>query len=177
MPTFSTAFPIAGATASGTTVTVDYLLSNPDVLAADVVDIAAEEFWVASFFDMGLRTDNGSVLIEVASSDIDTDLYPTDDVERVTDLVENPLIQGARLTATSIPIEEWGAAFIVSERMRRRNQLRPVTRLTTQLANAMTRKMEQRGIAALDTALAAASRVIHPGPGAHQQQLLGDPVG
>lgn len=159
MPVFSTAYPLAGPSASNTTVTVDYLLANPDVLAADVVDIAAEEFWVTSFFDMGLRTLNGSVLIEQAVSDIDTDLYPTDDVERTTDLTENPLIQGGRTTATSIPIEEWGAAFIVSERMRRRNQLRPVTRLQTQLANAMTRKMEQRGIAALDAALTAASRV------------------
>jgi hypothetical protein len=163
MPQFSTAFPIAGATGSSTSVTVDYLLANPDVLAADVVDIAAEEFWVTSFFDMGLRTTNGSVLIETASSDIDTDLYPVDDVERVTELVENPLIQGSRLTVTSIPIEEWGAAFIVSERMKRRGQLRAVTRLTTQLSNAMTRKMEQRGIAALDAALTAASRVT-PAP-------------
>jgi hypothetical protein len=159
MPVNSTGFPIAGPSTSGSTYTVDYYLSNPDVLAADLVDIAREEFWVTSVFDMGLRTDNGAIVVETAVTDVDTDLYPTDDVEMLAPLAEPPLIQGARPDIARYLIETWGAGYPVAEEIRRRNQTRTLTRSQTQLANALTRKMEQRGISELDTALAGASRV------------------
>lgn len=160
MPANSATYPLQGATTSSTQLTVDYLLNTPKVIARDFVNIAREQLWVGEVFDMGVSTDSGAVVVEKAIADINTDLYLTRGIERVTPLAEPNIVEGDRGVLDNYQIETWAAGYPISVEARRRNDVRLFNRQQLQLAQSMQLLMHLRGVTELQAAATANSRVV-----------------
>lgn len=147
--------PLAGPTVSTTTFTVDFLLQNPTVIRREIADLVMKNFFLDKVFDMGGNVSGGAALYEQVTT---LDVYTDRDVERVQPGAEFPVVTGARIAPLVALVEKFGGKFPVTDEAKRRNDVGRVMNQMRRLANTITRKMQQRGIAELEAAIAAFSR-------------------
>lgn len=149
--------PLAGPTISGTTFTVDFLLQNPTVIRREIADLVMKNFFLDKVFTMGGNVTGGAALYEQVTT---LDVYTDRDVERVQPGAEFPIVTGARIAPLVALVEKFGGKFPVTDEAKNRNDVGRVTNQMRRLANTITRKMQQRGIAELAAAVTAFSRTL-----------------
>lgn len=147
--------PLSAPTISGTTVTLDVLLANPTRVTRMVADLVMSNFFLDSIFAIGGDVSSGAVLYDQVYY---IDEYLDRDVERVAPGAEFPVVTGVRPAPLIAPVEKFGGKFPVTDEAKRRNDPGIVTNQTRRLANTITRKMNQRGLAELAAAVTAYSR-------------------
>lgn len=148
-------YPYGVPSVSGTDITLDLFLARPALITRAIADLSLQRFYVDRIFSPSGPITGGAVMFEQATSN---DLYASRDIRRVEAGDEFPLVtfeRGAPLTAQ---VEKFGGKFPVTDEARRRNQFGRVNRAIGQLANTITRKVQQRALAELTAAITAHSR-------------------
>lgn len=156
---YSDAFvnPLTAPTVSGTTLTIDFLLNSPTRVTRLLADRVMANFFLDKVFDTGGEVQGGAVLYDQATV---IDVYTDRDVERVQPGAEFPIVTGARIAPLVAAVEKFGGKFPVTDEAKRRNDTTRVANQMRRLANTITRKMQQRGIAELEAAITAFSRTL-----------------
>jgi hypothetical protein len=147
--------PLSAPTISGTTFTVDFLLANPTRVTRTVADLVMRNFFLDQIFNTGGDVTGGAVLYDQATV---IDVYTDRDVERIAPGAEFPIVTGARVAPLVAQVEKFGGKFPVTDEAKRRNDAGRVTNHIRRLANTITRKLHQRGMAELEAAVTAFSR-------------------
>jgi hypothetical protein len=147
--------PLSAPTVSGTSLTIDFFLNNPTRITRRVADLVMRNFFLDKVFDMGGDVQGGALLYDQATT---IDVYTDRDVERMQPGTEAPILTGARIAPLVAPVEKFGGKFPVTDEQKRRNDVSRVTNQMRRVANTITRKMQQRGIAELEAAISSFSR-------------------
>lgn len=155
--TFPTAvsYPLGAPTLTGTTLTVDLALIQPNRITQRIADITLQRFIVDRIFSSsGQTVAGGAVIYDQAVSN---QLYTSRDVEHRMPGDEYPIVGGVRLAPLVAAVEDWGGKFFVTDEARRRNQVSYFDNQVTQLANTIVRKVNQRAIGTVEATLTAMS--------------------
>lgn len=157
MPTYSDPiqYPLAPATVSTTTYTVDFLLQNPTRVTRIVNDLTLSNFFLTDILSVGGEVNGGMVLYDQATV---LDTYTNRDVERIEPGAEAPIVGGVRPAPAAAPVEKFGGKFVMTAEAIRRNDQSRMRNQMRRLANTITRKMNQRGLAEIATNITTFSR-------------------
>lgn len=157
MPTYADPiqFPLGPPTVSSTTYTVDFLLNNPTRVTRIVNDLTVSSFFLNRIFTIGGDVQGGAVLYDQATT---LDTYTNRDVERIEPGAEAPIVGGVRTAPLVAQVEKYGGKFSMTAEARRRNDISRMTNQIRRLANTITRKMNQRGLAELAANISTYSR-------------------
>jgi len=157
MPTYADPiqYPLAAPTVSGTTYTVDFLLNNPTRITRVVNDLTLSSFFLNDIFTMGGGVEGGAILYDQATT---LDTYTDRDVERIEPGREAPIVGGIRVAPLVAQVEKYGGKFVMTAEAIRRNDMGRMRNQMRRLANTITRKMNQRGLAELAANVTTFSR-------------------
>jgi hypothetical protein len=86
-----TAYPLDAPTISGTTITVDELLKEPERITRDIADLAMQRFYMDRIFNTGGGVRGGSLLVELPNPQA-TDMYANRDIKEVAPGQAFPII-------------------------------------------------------------------------------------
>lgn len=150
MPADAVTNPLTGPTVSGTTYTVDFLLNNPTRVTRVVADLVMANFYLDRIFASGGDVQGGAVLYDQATL---LDNFTDRDVERIEPGAEAPIVSGVRGAPRTAQVEKFGGKFPVTAEARRRNNISRVNNQMRRLSNTIVRKMHQRGLAELASAI------------------------
>jgi hypothetical protein len=139
----------------GDTITVDWLLQEPNRITNTIARLALQRFFVDRVFSPAGDITGGAVAYEQATAN---DLYLSRDVGRIAPGKEFPIVTAERGAVLTAQVEKYGGKFYVDDEARRRNKLGRVNRAIGQLANTIQRKTQQRALAELTAAITANSR-------------------
>lgn len=147
--------PLVGPSVSGTSVTVDVLLNSPTRVNRIVADLTMSTYFLDSIFASAGGVEGGAVLYDQANY---LNTYTDRDVARIEPGDEAPIVTALRTGPLTAQVEKFGGKFPTNREARRRNNMSVFTNATRQLANTITRKLNQRGMAELAAAISTYSR-------------------
>lgn len=153
----TTTHPLGPPMVSGTTITVDTMLQQPTRVTRMIMDLTSERFVADRLFASGGGVTGGAVVYDEAQLN---EMYTNRDVEQVSPAAEFPLVTSEHLAPKVAEVEKWGGKTFVTDEARDRNDTAGFTKLMRQLANTITRKLNQRAIAEVNAALADGSRDV-----------------
>ncbi|CAM3432146.1 major capsid protein [Tsukamurella hominis] len=146
------AYPLGAPTIQDNKLTVDMALAQPQRITRRIADLTLQKFIVDKIFaSSGVSVASGAVLYDQATTN---ELYTNRDVEERAPGAEYPLVGSDRLEPKVATSEDWGGKFFVTDEAVRRNDRVYFDRQTTQLANTIVRKVNQRAVATLENAIA-----------------------
>ena len=151
----SPTYPALVPTVSGRTVTIDFLLEDPKRVTAQLSNLLLQRFIIDRIFAPAGDITGGAVIYDQVTSN---QLYAARDVQRVEPGQEFPQITFEGITPLTAQVEKFGGKFDVTDESRRRNRSGPVVRALTQLANTISRKIQQRALVELAAAVTTHSR-------------------
>jgi hypothetical protein len=145
------AYPLGPPTISGTTVTVETMLAQPNRITRYLSDITLRNYISPYFLSSAGSVSGGAVIYDQLTLN---DLFPTRDVAEVTPGGEFPIVTSdvqAPLVAT---VEKHGGKFFVLDEARDRNDGGTIQREGRKLINAMIRRQDARTLAIVDASIA-----------------------
>jgi hypothetical protein len=152
MATLPVQYPLGPASVSGTTVSVDVMLDQPTRITRYLSDLSLVNLFVNRIYATpGGVTGGGLVYDQLTTNDI----YTTRDVQNVEPGAEFPLVDTQRTAPKFAPVEKFGGKFFITDEARLRNDQTTFRIQANKLANTITRKVNTRGIAALDASITA----------------------
>jgi hypothetical protein len=154
------AYPLDPPTISGTLITIDELLEEPERITRDVADIAMERFYMDRVFTVGGGLTSGSVLFE-RPNPLATDLYGEREPKEVAPGAVFPLQTFARGVPMLARPKKIGNKWPVTKEAIKRNNTRYIARQITQTANTIRRRIENMGIAELQAVVTATTRFMN----------------
>jgi len=152
-----TSHPLGPPTISGPNITVETMLAQPTRITRMVMDITRERFIADRLFASGGGVTGGAVVYDEAQAN---EKYTNRDVEQIAVASEFPLVTAEQLAPKVAEVEKWGGKTFISDEARDRNDGAGFTKLMRQLANTITRKLNQRAVAEVNAALADGSRNV-----------------
>ena len=155
MPTMPTAYPLNLPTVSGTTITIDQMLSEPTRITHYLSDLTLRGLFATDIFTPSGGVTGGAVLYDQLTTN---DLYLTRDVQNVEPGAEFPIVTSDRPTPRLAPVEKIGGRLFVTDEARDRNDSTALRREAQKLANNITRKLNARALSTLDAAATEYSR-------------------
>ncbi|QOC26049.1 hypothetical protein IC744_06755 [Microbacterium hominis] len=145
------AYPLAGPTVSGSTITVETMLNQPTRITRYLSDITLRNYISPLFFSSPGGVSGGAVIYDQLTLN---DLFPTRDVQEVAPGGEFPLVTSDNGTPSVAAVEKHGGKFFVTDEARDRNDGGVIQREGRKLINAMIRRQDARAIAIVDAAIA-----------------------
>jgi len=146
------------------------MLDQPTRITRYLSDLSLVNLFVNRIYATpGGVTGGGLVYDQLTTNDI----YTTRDVQNVEPGAEFPLVDTQRTAPKFAPVEKFGGKFFITDEARLRNDQTTFRIQANKLANTITRKVNTRGIAALDasiTAVGAAVQVTGNNWGTYQPQ-------
>jgi len=149
------AYPFGYPSVSGTTITADFLASNPRMITRAIADLTLKRFYLDQIFGGG-GASTPSVIYEQRTEN--APLYAGRDVEAVEPGSEFPLVTFERGAPKTAQAEKFGGKFFITDEARRRNDVNGVNQAIQLLANTIQRKTQQRALAEMDAAITGFSR-------------------
>lgn len=146
------AFPLGAPTYTGNTLTVDMALNQPTRVTRRIADQTLQNFIVTRIFAQGGTVEGGAVVFDRATLN---ELYLDRDVEQRAPGQEYPLVTSSRQAPGVAKVEDWGGKFFVTDEARKRNDVNLFNNKVTQLGNTIVRKVNQRAVDTLETAISA----------------------
>jgi hypothetical protein len=140
---------------SGNDYSIDFLLSEPHRVTRALADLTLQRFYVDQIFSSAGAISGGAVLYEQLTAN---DLYAARDVKTVEPGQGFPIVTFDRAAPKTQTVDKIGGKFPVTDEAIRRNQTGRVSRALVQLANTIRRKIQQRALAELATAVTAFTR-------------------
>jgi len=153
----SVSHPLGPPSVVGTSITVEQMLKNPTRITRMIMDITLERFISDYIFARGGGVTGGAVIYDKAT---ENELYAGRDVEQIAPGSEFPLVTTEQLVPDVAEVEKWGGKVFILDEARDRNDSAAFTRQIRQLANTIVRKLNQRAVEEVDSALAGGSRDI-----------------
>lgn len=147
----ASAYPLAGPTVSGSTITVETMLNQPTRINRYLSDIALRNYISPVFFSSPGGVSGGAVIYDQLTLN---DLFPTRDVQEVAPGGEFPIVTSENGEPKVAQVEKHGGKFFVLDEARDRNDQGVIQREGRKLLNAMTRRQDARTIATVDASLA-----------------------
>ncbi len=144
--------PLGPPTISGTSFTVDMALNAPTRVTRMLMDLTLQRFFADRVFSNGGGVSGGAVVYDEL---IANDLYGDRDIEKVMPGDEFPLLTSTRRAPKVAEVEKWGGKFFITVEARDRNDVAVFTRNVRQLSNTIVRKINQRAVEALESAVQA----------------------
>lgn len=142
------AYPLGAPVVANNGITVDMALKQPGRINKRLSDLTKQKFIASEIFgEAGTTTTTGAIIYDVITIN---ELYTKNDVEQRGPSDEYPIVQGERLQPKVAQSEDWGGKFWMEDGAVRRNDATQMDRLTTQLANTIVRKVNQRTVAVLE---------------------------
>lgn len=155
MATNPNQYPFGAPTISGNLVTVDTMLDQPTRITRYLSDLSLQNLFVNRIFSTpGGVTGGGLVYDQLTANE----LYTGRDVQNVEPGAEFPIVDNTRSTPQFAPVEKFGGKFFITDEARDRNDQTSFRNKSNQLANTIVRKVNTKGIAALDAAVTAFSQ-------------------
>ncbi|MCV7255678.1 hypothetical protein H7J86_26285 [Mycobacterium hackensackense] len=146
------AYPLGAPVVANNGITVDMALKQPGRINKRLADLTKQKFIASEIFgEAGTTTSTGAIIYDVITIN---ELYTKNDVEQRAAATEYPVVQGERQQPKVAQSEDWGGKFWMEDGAVRRNDSAEMDRLTTQLANTIVRKVNQRTVAVLDDVIA-----------------------
>lgn len=133
------------------------MLRQPTRITRMVMDLTQERFIADRIFAGGGGVTGGAVVYDLAE---ENELYLNRDIETIAPASEFPLITSDQLTPQTATVEKWGAKTFITDEARDRNDTAGFTKLMRQLSNTFVRKLNQRAVEKLVTALSGGTRDI-----------------
>jgi len=143
--------PLAPPSLAGTLITVDTMLQQPTRITAFLMDLTQERFLLDRIFNSDGGVTGGAVVYDQITQN---QLYLDRDVAAVAPGGEFPMVTGHRLAPGVAPVEKWGGKYFFTDEARDRNDQSLFRTRNVQLGNTIVRKLNQRAIQALETAIA-----------------------
>lgn len=145
-------YPLGPPQVVGTTVTVDSALKMPGRITKRISDLTLQRFITNELFQQsGASTASGAIIYDAVTAN---ELYLKNDVEQRGPTDEYPIVTSERLAPKVARSEDWGGKFPVSDEAVTRNDRVYMDNQTTQLANTIVRKVNQRAVAVLEDVIA-----------------------
>lgn len=145
-------YPLGPPTYQGNQLTVDTALNQPTRITRRIADLTLTNLIVSQIFAPAGSVSGGAVVYDQAMLN---ELYLDRDVERVGPGDEFPNVTSVRTAPRVAEVEKWGGKFFVTDEARDRNNQSSFNNQVTQLANTITRKINQRAVAELEAAITA----------------------
>jgi hypothetical protein len=142
--------PLGPPTISGSTMTVDMAVQSPTRVTRTLMDLTMQRFFADRVFANGGGVTGGAVVYDELLAN---DLYLERDIGRVAPGDEFPIVTSARRAPKVAEVEKWGGKFYVTVEARDRNQTQVFARHVLQLSNTIVRKINQRAVEVLETAV------------------------
>jgi hypothetical protein len=155
MATNPVSYPLAMASVSGTTITVDQLIQQPSRITRYLNDLTLRGMFANQIFSNGGGVTGGGLIYDQLTSN---QLFPSRDVQNVEPGTEFPIITSDRLSPKYAPVEKFGGKFFVTDEARDRNDPATIRVQGQQLANAIARRIDSTALATLDAAVTEFSR-------------------
>ncbi|MBF9328486.1 major capsid protein [Mycobacteroides chelonae] len=153
MATSPVAFPLGAPVITDNKISVDMAYKSPGRITKRLSDLTLQKFIAPELFSSsGASTTAGAIIYDVIRIN---ELYTKNDVEQRGPSDEYTIVQGERTQPEVAKSEDWGGKFWMSDEAIRRNDRAQMDRLTSQLANTLVRKINQRTVAVLDAVIAA----------------------
>lgn len=153
----STAHPLAPPTLSGNNITVDTMLNQPTRVTRMLMDLTRQKFILDRIFASAGGVAGGAVIYDQQTQN---ELYASRDVQQVAPGTEFPLITSERAAPKVAEVEKWGGKVFITDEARSRNNVALFTNQMRQLANTIIRKLNQRGVAELETSITASGQTV-----------------
>lgn len=151
MATSPVAYPLGAPVINDNKISVDMALKSPGRITKRLSDLTLQKFIAPELFSSsGASTTAGAIIYDVIRIN---ELYTKNDVEQRGPSDEYTIVQGERAQPEVAKSEDWGGKFWMSDEAVRRNDTAQMDRLTTQLANTLVRKINQRTVAVLDAVI------------------------
>lgn len=146
-------YPLGPPQVSGTQLTVDMALKQPGRITKRISDLTLQRFITTELFSQsGASTTSGAIIYDAVTAN---ELYLKNDVEQRGPTDEYPTVVSERLAPKVARSEDWGGKFPVSDEAVTRNDIVHFNNQTTQLANTIVRKVNQRAVAVLEDVIAS----------------------
>lgn len=153
MPISTVAYPLGTPTVVDNKLTVDTALNQPGRITKRIADLTLQKFIVDKIFgSSGADVAAGAIIYDQVT---ENDLYTSRDVEQRGPSDEYPIIYGERGEPMVAKAEDWGGKFFVTDEARSRNKVAEFDQDVTRLANTIVRKVNQRAVATLESAITA----------------------
>lgn len=145
-------YPLGAPLIAGTALTVDLALKQPGRITKRLADLTLQKFIVDKLFQSsGTTTQAGAIIYDQITSN---QLYLARDVEQRAPGQEYPVVSGVRPAPKVATAEDWGGKFPVTDEAVSRNDRVYFDIQTTQLANTIVKKVNERTVAVLDAVIA-----------------------
>ncbi|SKS14173.1 Uncharacterised protein [Mycobacteroides abscessus subsp. bolletii] len=153
MATSPVAYPLGAPVINDNKISVDLAYKQPGRITKRLSDLTLQKFIAPELFSSsGASTTAGAIIYDVIRIN---ELYTKNDVEQRGPSDEYTIVQGERTQPEVAKSEDWGGKFWMSDEAIRRNDRAQMDSLTTQLANTLVRKINQRTVAVLDAVIAS----------------------
>lgn len=153
MATSPVAYPLGAPVITDNKISVDLAYKQPGRITKRLSDLTLQKFIAPELFSSsGASTTAGAIIYDVIRIN---ELYTKNDVEQRGPSDEYTIVQGERTQPEVAKSEDWGGKFWMSDEAIRRNDRAQMDNLTTQLANTLVRKINQRTVAVLEAVIAS----------------------
>ena len=149
--------PFAPPTLSNNTMSVDLMLQSPTRITQMIMDMSLQKFIVADVFSSDGGVSGGAVIYDQAQVN---ELYGDRDVQEVAPGGEFPIVTAPRLAPKVALVRKWGGKVFITDEAKDRNDVRQFTNKVRQLTNTQVRKVEQNGIAELESSITASGNTV-----------------
>jgi hypothetical protein len=151
--------PLDAPTISGTTITVDDLLQEPERITRDVAELSMQRFYMDRVFSAGGGVTGGALLFEQPNP-LATDLYGDREPKEVAPGAVFPLQTFQRGVPLLARPKKIGNKWPVTKEARKRNDTSYIQRQIVQTGNTIRRRIENMGIAELSAVITNQSRFM-----------------
>lgn len=138
---------------NGNKITVESVMRQPSRITEQISRLAADTLILDKIFHpTGQPVSGGALLFNVVKAE---DFFTENDVEQRAPGTEYPMVRAVDPRSQIAYVEDWGGKFDIDDIKIKRNATEYMNDKTTQLANTIVRKLNQRAMLSLEAALAA----------------------
>lgn len=165
----STTYPPAAPTISGDNVTISRFLQSPTLVARRLRTLLEQRYIADALLSGRFTANGGAVQYESGES-----IFAGEDPRAVPPGSEYPLVMLGNGTASLAKTVKWGQDALVTDESIARQQMNPVNRALTKLANQNVKYVDSVALAAVASAVTATQAAAATWATATAAQILND---
>lgn len=162
-------YPPAAPTLSGDVTTINRFLSSPTLVARRLRTLLEQRYIADALLTGRFQVSGGSIQYETGES-----IFTADDPRAVAPGGEYPLTTLGTGTASIAKTVKWGQDALVTDEAIKRQQMSPVNRALTKLANQNVKYVDSVAMAAIASAVTATQAAAADWSTADAEQILTD---
>ncbi len=145
-------YPPAGPSISGDTITISRFLNSPNVVARRMRTLLEQRYIADALLTGRFQVSGGSVAYETGES-----IFTADNPQAVAPGSEYPLTAAGTGTVSLAKTVKWGQDALVTDEAIKRQNMDPVNRALTKLANQNVKYVDSVALSAIATGVSASA--------------------